>query len=702
MLTDITNQKSGDRWPAFKKRKIQDGSAKYLGGSREGSTNRPEGYVNSSTTMGSAIDLSEQLDKARKKELIEVQAEKESAKNQLQLLQAQLWENRENLPELQLEVETLQKEYEILVNRCSKIEAEIQKLGKRRIESINTLQIQFEQFKKEQEQLFNDKINTLADECDKKASAVVLKKQKEFCEKEEMTRRLCEENKEELKKLQVDFDQKKALFEEQYKLRLTTKMLERERAAKELKQGVEKSRTQLKLLEKDKQEISESLSKQEEENQKLENKCQKVKEEAEKFRQQTDSLRTEVEKKACHAIELRKHKQAILEKINAFRKSNTEIKEQYIKLHKLELELREKLQNLKGNIRVFCRVKPSNNLRAFNINYEGSSRNSGLKDCIEITKPKDDGTYNGIPTSANLNYQRSYSFSFDKVFNERATNQEIFEEVGQMVQSAIDGYNVCIFAYGQTGSGKTYTMSKPKDGIIPLSIKRVFSCIKEYRGLGWTYQVEGQFIEIYDNSINDLLADTYIRRLDRNQIQIKQLKLEKKVVLTNVSKFSLQSPSQVEKLLAKAEGNRKTASTRMNNRSSRSHSVFIISISGTNIKTNKSVNGVLNLIDLAGSERVNKSQVKGVHLHEAKSIYKSLSALGDVICSINTKESHIPYRNSKLTYLLQYSLGGNSKTLMLVNVSSSAEHFNETLNSLRFAQKVNNTHIGCAKRIADL
>ncbi|QOU18453.1 hypothetical protein BRETT_000180 [Brettanomyces bruxellensis] len=699
MLRDITNQKVCEKWPALKKRKIQDGSAKYLSGSNQESKNSSENYIDRSTSMGSAIDLSEQLDRERKKELMEVRTEKGSAKSQLQHLQGKLWEVRENLPELQVEVDKLQKEYEILVNKCSEKEVKIQNIGKQRVKSINDLQVQFECFKKKQEESFNNQINIIADECDKKAYAVVLKKQKEFYEKEQMTKRLCDKNREELKKLQVNFDQKKALLEEQYKLKLTTKLLERERMIKDLKQSIESLGSQLKGFEFDKHKLSDSLSRQKEENQKLDNKYQNVKREAEKFRQRTDFLRVEVDKKASHLTDLKERKHTLLQKISSFREGEIELKEKYIEQHKLELELRERLQNLKGNIRVFCRVKPSNDHIAFDIKYGQASQDSDLKDHIEITKPKD--SHDSIPASTVLNHLRSYSFVFDKVFDQYATNQKIFEEVGQMVQSAIDGYNVCIFAYGQTGSGKTYTMSKPGDGVIPLSIKKVFSCIKEYKELGWSFKVDGQFIEIYGDSINDLLADTYIRKLDRSQIQIKQLKLEKKVVLTNVSTFALKSPAEVNKLLAKADGNRKTASTRMNDRSSRSHTVFIIGVHGNNVKTGKSVNGVLNLIDLAGSERVDKSQVKGIHLHEAQAINTSLSALGDVISSINSKNSHIPYRNSKLTYLLQYSLGGNSKTLMFVNVSSSAEHFNETLNSLRFAQKVNNTHIGSAKKIAE-
>jgi kinesin family protein C1 len=153
-----------------------------------------------------------------------------------------------------------------------------------------------------------------------------------------------------------------------------------------------------------------------------------------------------------------------------------------------------------------------------------------------------------------------------------------------------------------------------------------------------------------------------------------------------VNVATVSTPAEVHKLLQKASENRAVAATNCNERSSRSHSVFTLRISGFNEQTHEKRQGVLNLIDLAGSERLSQSGAKGDRLKETQAINKSLSCLGDVIYSLSNKDAHVPYRNSKLTYLLQNSLGGNSKTLMFVNISPVS--FQESLCSLRFATKV--------------
>ncbi|KAK6197508.1 P-loop containing nucleoside triphosphate hydrolase protein [Scheffersomyces amazonensis] len=357
--------------------------------------------------------------------------------------------------------------------------------------------------------------------------------------------------------------------------------------------------------------------------------------------------------------------------------------------------LHNRLQELKGNIRVFCRVRyvPESIDKLSLIEIADDDINENANQEIIISKNQDDGSkYSNSYGLSNIN-NNSYTFQFDKVFNMNSTNAGIFEEISQLIQSSLDGYNVCVFAYGQTGSGKTYTMSQPQDGMIPLSLNKIFEDIEDLKSKGWSYTVEGQFIEIYNENIIDLLTPNGIN----GKYEIKHDDIENKTIVTNVQTIQLKSESHANSILETATRNRSTASTKANDRSSRSHSIYIFKLQGINSAKGISCQGTLNLIDLAGSERLVSSQAKGDRLKETQAINKSLSCLGDVIYALGQKQNnggqHIPYRNSKLTYLLKHSLGGNSKTLMFVNVSPLQKNLNETINSLRFATKVNTTKL---------
>jgi kinesin family protein C1 len=367
-------------------------------------------------------------------------------------------------------------------------------------------------------------------------------------------------------------------------------------------------------------------------------------------------------------------------KIQELEESTSQINQQLTNLESTRRWLHNQLQELKGNIRVFCRIRP--------VFDEGPVYSTEVPE----SALNDEG-------SQELNLacmDKSYKFHFDKIFPTMATNGVIFQEIWQLIQSSMDGYNVCVFAYGQTGSGKTYTMSHHQDGIIPLSIEKIFSDITELEAKGWSYSIEGQFIEIYNETIVDLLLPR-----DVAKHEIKHNETTNETMITNVTSVAIESKQQANSILERANKNRSTASTKSNERSSRSHSIFILKINGENSKTGESCRGTLNLIDLAGSERLSASQAKGDRLKETQAINKSLSALGDVIYSLGERQNspsstphrHIPYRNSKLTYLLKNSLGGNSKTLMFVNISPLEKNFNESVNSLRFASKVNSTKL---------
>ncbi|RUS29667.1 hypothetical protein BC938DRAFT_480392 [Jimgerdemannia flammicorona] len=345
-------------------------------------------------------------------------------------------------------------------------------------------------------------------------------------------------------------------------------------------------------------------------------------------------------------------------------------------------KLHNTIQELKGNIRVFCRIRPPLDSER---DVEGGVANMEF--------PGQEGKeieLSGISeTAQGSSVIKAYPFSFDRVFQPGSSQQTIFEEISQLVQSALDGYN-------------TYTMEGPSNedevsvGMIPRAVRQIYSVAESLKEKGWTYQMEGQFLEIYNEAINDLLGNG---DFDKKKHEIKHEK-NGRTIVTDLTTVILDTPAKVTALLKKASQNRAVGATNMNERSSRSHSVFTLRLTGHNAVTDEQSTGVLNLIDLAGSERLSSSGSTGDRLKETQAINKSLSCLGDVIYALaNNKDGHVPYRNSKLTYLLQNSLGGNSKTLMFVNISPLNVHFSETICSLRFATKVNSCQIGTAKKI---
>uniref|UniRef100_A0A0E0HSC6 Kinesin motor domain-containing protein n=1 Tax=Oryza nivara TaxID=4536 RepID=A0A0E0HSC6_ORYNI len=250
-------------------------------------------------------------------------------------------------------------------------------------------------------------------------------------------------------------------------------------------------------------------------------------------------------------------------------------------------------------------------------------------------------------------------FKFNKVLGPSASQDEVFKEIQPLIRSVLDGYNVCIFAYGQTGSGKTYTMTGPENatekdwGVNYRALNDLFHISRSRRDTVM-YKVSVQMIEIYNEQIHDLLGNSGLE-------------------------------------------NRSVGATALNERSSRSHSVVTMHIQGIDLKTGVTLRGALHLVDLAGSERVDRSAATGDRLKEAQHINKSLSALGDVIFSLSQKNAHVPYRNSKLTQVLQNSLGGHAKTLMFVQVNPDVSSYAETLSTLKFADRVSGVELGAAK-----
>ncbi|KAL9238163.1 hypothetical protein vseg_012628 [Gypsophila vaccaria] len=292
-------------------------------------------------------------------------------------------------------------------------------------------------------------------------------------------------------------------------------------------------------------------------------------------------------------------------------------------------------------------------------------------------------------------------FTFDHVACETVDQEMLFRMAGlPMVENCLSGYNSCMFAYGQTGSGKTYTMlgemedveftPSPHRGMTPRIFEFLFARIRaeeeSRRDEELKYSCKCSFLEIYNEQITDLLDPSSTNLLLREDVK-------KGVYVENLSEFEVHTVGDVLGLLIQGSSNRKVAATNMNRESSRSHCVFICIIeskwerdSVTNYRFAR-----LNLVDLAGSERQKSSGAEGERLKEAANINKSLSTLGHVIMLLvdiaHGKPRHIPYRDSRLTFLLQDSLGGNSKTMIIANVSPSVCCAAETLNTLKFAQR---------------
>ncbi|KAL4447507.1 hypothetical protein ABPG75_004726 [Micractinium tetrahymenae] len=290
-----------------------------------------------------------------------------------------------------------------------------------------------------------------------------------------------------------------------------------------------------------------------------------------------------------------------------------------------------------------------------------------------------------------------HMFSFDHVAGESADQECIFQEAGSLiVDNCLAGYNGCIFAYGQTGSGKTFTMMGTEEGggaggradASRGLIQRVFEDLfgRLAKGRGAKYVLECSFLEIYNETINDLIEPS------RSNLQVRES--AEGPFVPGLSIHAVQRVEDVVALLRTGQANRRVAETNTNERSSRSHSVFTCWLQSKTVDASGSPTtrrARLHLVDLAGSERQKASGAQGERLKEATAINSSLSVLGNVIMRLADRQQgrarHIPYRDSRLTYLLQDSLGGNSKTCLVANVSPAPVNLGETLSTLRFADQ---------------
>ncbi|XXG74727.1 hypothetical protein AAC387_Pa07g3375 [Persea americana] len=367
-------------------------------------------------------------------------------------------------------------------------------------------------------------------------------------------------------------------------------------------------------------------------------------------------------------------------------REHDDLKLKFIEGAKERKELYNKVLELKGNIRVFCRCRP--------LNAEETA--TGASAAIDFESAKDGELVvkaSGAPKKV---------FKFDCVFSPQADQDDVFKDTAPFVTSVLDGFNVCIFAYGQTGTGKTFTMEGTEEarGVNYRTLEELFRIIRERHGL-FRYEISVSVLEVYNEQIRDLLASASQPGVAAKRLEIRQAAEGAHHVL-GVVEAHVSNMNEVWEVLKTGSNARAVGSTNANEHSSRSHCIHCVMVKGENMMNGECTRSKLWLVDLAGSERIAKTEVQGERLKETQNINKSLSALGDVISALATKSPHIPFRNSKLTHLLQDSLGGDSKTLMFVQISPSENDVNETLCSLNFASRVRGIELGPAKKQYDI
>ncbi|XP_015174546.1 PREDICTED: kinesin heavy chain [Polistes dominula] len=332
----------------------------------------------------------------------------------------------------------------------------------------------------------------------------------------------------------------------------------------------------------------------------------------------------------------------------------------------METTPREREIAAEDSIKVVCRFRPLND----------SEEKAGSK---FIVKFPSGGEENCISIGGKV-------YLFDKVFKPNATQDKVYNEAAKsIVTDVLAGYNGTIFAYGQTSSGKTHTMEgvigdPNKQGIIPRIVNDIFNHIYIMEE-NLEFHIKVSYFEIYMDKIRDLLDVSKVNlsvHEDKNRVPF----------VKGATERFVSSPEEVFEVIEEGKSNRHIAVTNMNEHSSRSHSVFLINVKQENLENQKKLSGKLYLVDLAGSEKVSKTGAEGTVLDEAKNINKSLSALGNVISALaDGNKTHIPYRDSKLTRILQESLGGNARTTIIICCSPASFNESETKSTLDFGKR---------------
>ena len=364
--------------------------------------------------------------------------------------------------------------------------------------------------------------------------------------------------------------------------------------------------------------------------------------------------------------------------------------------------LSNQLMELRGNIRVFLRVRPLSRRERDDGETAALVPHGGLE--ARLSRPSLSG---------------SRSFAMDAVFGPDASQSDVFEEVAPLIRSAMDGYDACIFAYGQTGSGKTHTMEGTEEdrGVTFRAMSALFreaERAREADGVSYAFRVT--MLEVYQDKVRDLLA------LDPSDPKPHEVRRgpDGAARVENLERVAVTSSMDVMRVMRRGAATRKTGRTDANERSSRSHLVFTVEVEGRNDRKGETTKSRLNLVDLAGSERLSKTNATGERLAEAQHINKSLSALGNCMAALAAKQKarkragggersgggsggggHVPFRDCKLTHILSPCLSGDGKTLMFVHAGPAGRDASESQCTLEFGSRVRAVELGQARRHAE-
>eukprot|EP00299_Pterocystis_sp_00344_P015138 c7547_g1_i1.p1 GENE.c7547_g1_i1~~c7547_g1_i1.p1 ORF type:complete len:1185 (+),score=369.74 c7547_g1_i1:317-3556(+) len=431
--------------------------------------------------------------------------------------------------------------------------------------------------------------------------------------------------------------------------------------------------------------------------------CAALREDIDRYKK---NIRTEISKQVEQSMTFLKSQ------VQMFITESDKEKQVYVERYHKQFDERKRLANeiidMKGKIRVYGRARPFNQ----------REREAGHANVLAF--PEANRLLIGANAEAYLNLNDVAlgqeteigqnkiddvkTYELDHIFSPTTTQDQVFEEVRLLIGSVLDGYNVTVFAYGQTGSGKTHTMDGSADnpGLTYRSLGLFFDTDKTAETgrqlrrrksvLKPRVDVEISMLEIYNEEIRDLLDESDKKK---DKLEVRQ-SADGGSYVPGIVKLKAESLEHAISIMDLGRENRKTSATKMNATSSRSHMIFTAYVTVTNPVTKDVTMSKLHLVDLAGSERVSKTGASGDQLKEAMAINKSLSALGDVIAALTSsaEKAHVPYRNSKLTFLLQDSLCGNSRTAMFVALSPSSDNYWETISTLNFGARAASVELG--------